>query len=128
MSNAEATAPVQQRVIGRPFKPGQSGNPAGRAVGSRNRLADSFLLDLKDAWQRHGVDALDRVARDQPEVLVKVIASLLPKDVSIDVNVMHDVGNVVEAYRQMATMLGVDPASGLRRLKAAPMLEHADAD
>ena len=43
MSDAEPTAPKQR---GRPFKPGQSGNPNGRAKGSRNattRIVEELL-------------------------------------------------------------------------------------
>jgi hypothetical protein len=45
VSAAENTAQKQQ--IGRPFEPGQSGNPAGRPKGSRNKatLAVEILLD-----------------------------------------------------------------------------------
>ena len=45
VSTAENTAQKQQ--IGRPFEPGQSGNPAGRPKGPRNRatLAVEVLLD-----------------------------------------------------------------------------------
>ena len=45
VSAAENTGQKQQ--IGRPFEPGQSGNPAGRPKGSRNKatLAVEALLD-----------------------------------------------------------------------------------
>ena len=45
LGGAENTAQKQQ--IGRPFEPGQSGNPAGRPKGSRNKatLAVEILLD-----------------------------------------------------------------------------------
>jgi hypothetical protein len=36
INNAENSAKKQQRVIGRPFKKGQSGNPEGRPKGTEN--------------------------------------------------------------------------------------------
>ena len=46
---AENTAEIQRR--GRPFEPGQSGNPLGRPKGSRNKttlLAESLLDDQSE--------------------------------------------------------------------------------
>jgi len=37
--NADNTAQKQKRTVGRPFKPGQSGNPAGRPKGSLSLTA-----------------------------------------------------------------------------------------
>ena len=34
--------------------PGQSGNPAGRPVGSRQKLAEQYLRDLYEFWQEIG--------------------------------------------------------------------------
>lgn len=62
------------------FKPGQSGNPAGRKPGSRNKLNEDFLADLHEAWRQRGKSAL---AEASPDVLIKVVASLLPKQVEV---------------------------------------------
>jgi len=35
-TNAENTAPEQKKVIGRPFSPGVSGNPAGKPKGAKH--------------------------------------------------------------------------------------------
>jgi hypothetical protein len=104
-----APAVVEQpkrRAIGRPFPKGVSGNPAGRVRGSRNRLSDSFVSDLHACWEKHGIAALERVACQQPDVLVKVIASILPKDISLTVGV--DAEQFVRNFRQARALLGND--------------------
>jgi hypothetical protein len=75
--NADDTA--GRRVIGRPFKPGQSGNPAGRKPGSRVKLEEIFVADLVDAWRLHGKAALDAVATKEPAKFAQIAASVLPK-------------------------------------------------
>ena len=64
------------------WKPGESGNPAGRSKGSRNKLKEAFLNDLCEAWEKHGVAAVEKVAKDDPAAFLRVVASLLPKGVT----------------------------------------------
>jgi hypothetical protein len=40
---------TDERVIGRPFRPGQSGNPRGRPKGSRHKLSEQFLAESREA-------------------------------------------------------------------------------
>jgi Family of unknown function (DUF5681) len=61
------------------FKPGQSGNPAGRQKGSRNRLSERFIADFCEIWEKHGIEALRKLANDDPAAFCRVAASLLPK-------------------------------------------------
>lgn len=68
-----------KRTVGRPFKPGQSGNPAGRARGSRNHFSEGFLHDLADDFEHHGRVAIERMRRERPAEYIRVIASLLPR-------------------------------------------------
>jgi Family of unknown function (DUF5681) len=73
--------------------PGQSGNPAGRPKGSRNKLAESFIADLYDDWQQRGKDVIARCAQEKPDVYLKVVAGLLPKDVNLKVTQLEDLSD-----------------------------------
>jgi Family of unknown function (DUF5681) len=72
------------------WKPGTSGNPAGRPRGSRNKLSDDFVAALYDDFQDHGSAAIAACRVEKPDVYVRVIASLLPRDVSIKVQQLDD--------------------------------------
>jgi hypothetical protein len=66
------------------FKKGQSGNPAGRPRGSRNELSESFIRRLHDDFHKHGADVIAELRVNQPDVYIKVIAGLVPKDFNLN--------------------------------------------
>ena len=74
----------QQRNL-KPFKPGQSGNPKGRPKGARNRLGTQFLEALEADFNKHGAQAIALVREKKPEVYMRVVADLLPKEANINV-------------------------------------------
>jgi hypothetical protein len=63
--SAPADNTAQKQQIGRPFEPGESGNPTGRPKGSRNKLSEAFLADFLETWQKHQVFGKD--LRGNPE-------------------------------------------------------------
>jgi hypothetical protein len=74
---------TDKQVAGlRSFKPGESGNSAGRPPGARNRLSTKFLSDLLEIWEQQGKEALARIMKRQPGLIVRVIAHVMPKEIT----------------------------------------------
>ena len=67
------------------FKSGAEwkGNAAGRPKGSRSKLSEEFLADLLEDWREGGVTALKAARVSQPGVYCKIVASLLPKELTV---------------------------------------------
>jgi hypothetical protein len=81
---SDASEPTQRKHSGLiPFQPGQSGNPAGRPKGSRNKLGEAFVAALHDDFTKNGIAAIERVRTEDPAAYVRVIASILPRQVEI---------------------------------------------
>ena len=72
------------------FKPGQSGNPAGRPKGARNALGEAFIEAMHEDFKEHGAAAIVKVRDEKPDQYLKVIASILPKDLNVNINQMDD--------------------------------------
>jgi len=66
------------------FKPGQSGNPKGRPPGSRHKLGEDFIAGLQADFAEHGPAVIEQVRKELPHVYLKIIASVLPKELKID--------------------------------------------
>lgn len=68
------------------FKSGSewTGNAGGKPLHARNRLTNAFLNDLLDDYTAHGLEAIQEMRETKPAEYVKVLASLLPKEFSIE--------------------------------------------
>jgi hypothetical protein len=88
LDQAENAGLVDKDEKGR-FLPGNSGF-GGRPKGARNKLGEQFINDLYADWQDHGVATLARVREEKPDQYLKVVASILPKDLNVNINHMDD--------------------------------------
>jgi hypothetical protein len=109
-SRGRSTVPTQDqhrkhRVTSRsrdnlkPWQPGQSGNPSGRQKGARNKLTEAYLADFLTVWERHGVMALEWVAKKDPVAFVTVAATLIPKHAKLELDDFPTVEELIANYR-----------------------------
>ncbi len=61
------------------FQPGNAGRPKG----SKNKLGEAFVAALHDDFQEHGVRVIEAVRLEKPDVYLKVIAQIIPKEFTI---------------------------------------------
>jgi uncharacterized protein DUF5681 len=107
-SVADKTA--RKQPIGRPFPPGQSGNPRGRPKGARNRLGTQFLEALKADFNHFGIQAIALVRERKPKTYMRVVADLLPKEANINVEAGEAFVNL---WRNISEGLGDELANHL---------------
>ena len=88
MTDSDKPKPKRDLKTGQ-FVVGHRGN-GGRPKGSRNKLGEDFIQALHDDFTEHGVAAIATVRDTRPDQYMKVIASLLPKDVNLNVNQMDE--------------------------------------
>ncbi len=71
---------TKKKQLRKPWVPGESGNPKGRPLGSRNKLSEKFILCLHDDFVEHGSAVIEQVRQERPEIYLKIIASIVPRE------------------------------------------------
>jgi hypothetical protein len=62
------------------WRPGESGNPAGRPRGSRNQLSEAVVCAWLRDFRLHGEKTIARVRREHPVAYLKISALLVPRE------------------------------------------------
>jgi hypothetical protein len=113
----EKTVPKQLT----PWQPGQSGNPAGRPKGSRNKLSEAFLSALSEDFEQNGVAVIASVRAEKPAEYLKIIAAIVPKQLEIREASLEDMSDEellenLDAVRSLAaSLVGATTPSGGRK-------------
>src|SRR5262245_4342042 len=66
------------------FRQGVSGNPHGNRHRTRHLLNQEFMQALLLHFRQHGKKAIEKIARNQPAVYVKILALLVPREMQIE--------------------------------------------
>ena len=66
------------------FRQGVSGNPHGNRHRTRHLLNQEFMQALLLNFRHEGKRAIEKVARNQPGVYLKILALLVPREMQIE--------------------------------------------
>lgn len=110
---SDKPAPAKDEATGR-FLPGNNGGP-GRPKGARVTLTEQFLADMLNAWEEKGSKAIDAMIAEKPGDFVKVVASILPKEATLNINDTSDLTDdeLAERIRTLAAQLGPFLSDGI---------------
>jgi hypothetical protein len=66
------------------FRQGVSGNPHGNRHRTRHLLNQEFMQALLLNFRHQGKKAIEKVARNQPAVYLKILALLVPREMKVE--------------------------------------------
>jgi len=88
----------------------------GRPKGSRNKLGEDFIQALQESFSKHGPETIEKVRTDRPHEYLKVVASILPKELNVRTDALNemsddDLASMLDAVRS-AVLAGARTQAG----------------
>lgn len=104
-TGAKREPPVEFR-----FQPGNAGRPKG----SKNKLGEAFVAALHEDFQEHGVKVIETVRVEKPDVYLKVIAQIIPKEFTIKTDAFDGISDeqLTAILAAARSALGIIEGSG----------------
>src|SRR6266403_519681 len=96
----------------KPWQPGQSGNPKGRPVGSRNKLATLVFDEALASFEKRGPAAFEELANKDPARYLILMATLVPQHFKHEVEHTIALLSYEEVQMKLAEARGRLLASG----------------
>jgi hypothetical protein len=114
--------------FGKPFEP-RNRFGTGRPKGARNKLAKRFLEDLMSDWEANGAAAIKIARREDPVAYVKVVASLVPRELEITTAAAElgddELQQIIEMLReQLRAAIAELPAESPKLIRDSRVIEH----
>src|SRR6266550_6593277 len=90
----------------KPWQPGQSGNPKGRPVGSRNNLATLVFDEALASFEKRGPAAFEELANKDPARYLILMAQLIPQ------HFKHEVEHTIAGFSPEEVQLRLAESRG----------------
>jgi hypothetical protein len=89
----------------------------GRPKGSRNKLQKDFIGALAADFEEHGEGVVRVVRAERPDVYLKVIASILPKELLVTDSALEEMTDdeIIDALAVIERLRAGKDASGARK-------------
>jgi hypothetical protein len=91
------------------FGPGNAGKPKG----ARHKISEAFLKDVLADWAEGGASVLKTLRAERPDLYVKVVAELLPKEIELKAEHDHTHRAVSSTSQWLERLLGEREAGSL---------------
>jgi hypothetical protein len=81
---------MSDQLKGFRFQPGRA-KTGGRQKGTRDKLSSDFVAALSEAFEQRGAEAIRIVIDERPQEFLRVIASIVPKEIEFTDNRLKDI-------------------------------------